>query len=122
MTKRITALAFGALTLVVSTTVTTAAVPAAQAAQASRTGTFYGTYQRRDGCPYLTSPHGYHYYLVGYRVGGNGGLYKSGGGFVAYSGWRIKARGTVHHSSRITSLCTTWGANYQIKAKAIYAY
>ncbi|MCT9930382.1 hypothetical protein N5079_09105 [Planotetraspora sp. A-T 1434] len=119
MTRRITALAVGALTLLVSTTVTAAAVPETQA---SRAGTFYGTYQRRDGCPYLRSPRGYHYYLVGYRVGGNGGLYKSGGGFIAYPGWRIKARGTVHHYSGVTTLCTTWGANYQIKAKSIYAY
>ncbi|MBO3751145.1 hypothetical protein J5X84_34160 [Streptosporangiaceae bacterium NEAU-GS5] len=116
MHTRHTTVAIGALTLLM----TTAAVPAL--ATTSATKTFYGTYQRRDHCPYLQSPRGYHYLLVGYRIGGNGGLYKPSGGFVAYPGWRIKARGSVHTYSHVTTLCTTWGANRQIKAKSIYAY
>jgi len=52
---------------------------------------------------------------------GNGGLYKKGGGFVAYPGRRIAAHGTQYNKSS-TTLCTTWGAYRRIKASSIYAY
>jgi hypothetical protein len=117
MRKGLTAAALaGALTLGLCTAATAGAAPA------TRTGTFYGTYQHRDGCVYLQSPGGYHYLLIGYTEGGNGGLYKRGGGFIAYPGWRIKAHGTESYHSRVTTLCTTWGANRQIKATSIYSY
>ncbi|MFE4998030.1 hypothetical protein ACFRH4_43280, partial [Streptomyces mirabilis] len=88
---------------------------------ASRTGTFYGTYQHADGCVYLRSAAGYHYLLEGYTMGSNGGLYKKGGGFIAYPGWRIAAHGTQYNKPS-TTLCTTWGAYRRIKATSIYAY
>lgn len=132
MTNRKTAaaLAAGALTLVLGATVPAAAAqapgsaaPGASAAvsAASRTGTFYGTYQHSDGCVYLKSAAGYHYLLVGYTMGGNGGLYKKGGGFIAYPGWRIAAHGTQYNKSA-TTVCTTWGAYRRIKATSIYHY
>ncbi|MFI1093716.1 hypothetical protein [Streptomyces sp. NPDC020917] len=120
MKKRKTAaLAASALALAVGASVPAAAAPAAAA---SRTGTFYGTYQHADGCVYLRSKAGYHYLLVGYTMGGNGGLYKKGGGFVAYPGWRIAAKGTQYNTSGGTTLCTTWGAYRRIKATSIHAY
>jgi hypothetical protein len=82
---------------------------------------FYGTFQKRDGCPYLVTSRGTHYYLPGYTVGGNGGLYKKGGGFIAYPGWRIQANGTKYRKSGGTSFCTTWGTHLRIKARSIYA-
>ncbi|MFS4093544.1 hypothetical protein [Streptomyces sp. AF1A] len=112
------ALAAGALALALGTAVPAAATPMAPA---SRTGTFYGTYQHADGCVYLRSAAGYHYLLVGYTMGGNGGLYKKGGGFIAYPGRRIVAHGTQYNKSS-TTLCTTWGAYRRIKATSIYAY
>lgn len=125
MTNRKTAaaLAAGALTLALGAAVPATAAPAtaSPAAAASRTGTFYGTYQHSDGCVYLRSAAGYHYLLVGYTMGGNGGLYKKGGGFVAYPGWRIAAHGTQYNKSG-TTLCTTWGAYRRIKATSIYSY
>ncbi|WP_405833381.1 hypothetical protein [Streptomyces sp. NBC_01176] len=126
MTRRKTAaLAAGTLTLMLGAAVPAAAAPvreaATPAAAASRTGTFYGTYQHADGCVYLRSAAGYHYLLEGYTMGGNGGLYKKGGGFVAYPGWRIAAHGTQYNKSS-TTLCTTWGAYRRIKATSIYAY
>ena len=120
MAKRKTAaLAAGALALVLGSAVPAAATPTAAA---SRTGTVYGTYQHADGCVYLRSAAGYHYLLVGYTMGGNGGLYKKGGGFVAYPGWRIAAHGTQYNKSGGATLCTTWGAYRRIKATSIYAY
>jgi hypothetical protein len=119
MTKRKSAgLAVGALVLVAGAAVPAVATPTAAA---SRTGTFYGTYQHADGCVYLRSSGGYHYLLEGYTMGGNGGLYKKGGGFVAYPGWRIAAHGTQYNKSSST-VCTTWGAYRRIKATSIYAY
>ncbi|MEU5031872.1 hypothetical protein [Streptomyces milbemycinicus] len=82
---------------------------------------FYGKFQKRDGCPYLVTSRGTHYYLPGYTVGGNGGLYKKGGGFIAYPGWRIQANGTKQYKPGGTSLCTTWGTHLRIKASSIYA-
>lgn len=126
MTMRKTAaLAAGTLALMVGVAVPAAAVPVQDAvtptAAASRTGTFYGTYQHSDGCVYLRSAAGYHYLLVGYTMGANGGLYKKGGGFIAYPGWRIAAHGTQYNKTS-TTLCTTWGADRRIKATSIYAY
>jgi opacity protein-like surface antigen len=126
MTKRKTAaLAAGTLALMLGAAVPAAAVPvrevATPTAAASRTGTFYGTYQHADGCVYLRSAAGYHYLLEGYTMGRNGGLYKKGGGFIAYPGWRIAAHGTQYNKSS-TTLCTTWGAYRRIKATSIYAY
>lgn len=82
---------------------------------------FYGKFQKRDGCPYLVTSRGTHYYLPGYTVGGNGGLYKKGGGFIAYPGWRIQANGTKQYKPGGTTLCTTWGDDLRIKARSIYA-
>lgn len=83
---------------------------------------FYGTFQEWDGCPYLVTSGGAHYYLEGYTIGGNGALYKKRGGFIAYPGWRIQANGTKkYRSPDSTSLCTTWGASPYIKAKSIYS-
>ncbi|SEG92240.1 hypothetical protein SAMN05216223_12595 [Actinacidiphila yanglinensis] len=128
MTNRKTAaaLAAAALTLVLGATVPAAAAQApgvatAGVSAASRTGTFYGTYQHSDGCVYLRSAAGYHYLLVGYTMGGNGGLYKKGGGFIAYPGWRIAAHGTQYNKSG-TTVCTTWGAYRRIKATSIHSY
>ncbi|MFG2884670.1 hypothetical protein ACGFYV_20670 [Streptomyces sp. NPDC048297] len=126
MIKRKTAaLAAATLALMAGAAVPAAAVPVQKVptatAAASRTGTFYGTYQQADGCVYLRSAAGYHYLLVGYTRGGNGGLYKKGGGFVAYPGWRIVAHGTRYDRSG-TSLCPTWGTDRQIKATSVYAY
>ncbi|MFE4798298.1 hypothetical protein ACFRFL_25260 [Streptomyces sp. NPDC056708] len=119
MTKRKTAaLAASALALAFGAVVPAAATPTPAA---SRTGTFYGTYQHADGCVYLRSAAGYHYLLEGYTMGGNGGLYKKGGGFIAYPGWRIAAHGTQYNKSS-TTLCATWGAYRRIKATSIYAY
>lgn len=117
--KKTAALAAGALALVLGSAMPSVAAPTAAA---SRTGTFYGTYQHADGCVYLRSAAGYHYLLEGYTMGGNGGLYKKGGGFVAYPGWRIEAHGTQYNKSGGTTLCTTWGAYRRIKATSIYAY
>ncbi|WP_174887252.1 hypothetical protein [Streptomyces abyssomicinicus] len=83
---------------------------------------FYGTFQKRDGCPYLVTSGGARYYLEGYTIGGNGALYKKRGGFIAYPGWRIQANGTKkYRSPNSTTLCTTWGASPYIKAKSIYS-
>ncbi|MEU5639656.1 hypothetical protein [Streptomyces milbemycinicus] len=82
---------------------------------------FYGKFQKRDGCPYLVTSRGTHYYLPGYTVGGNGALYKKGGGFIAYPGWRIQANGTKQYKPGGTTLCTTWGTELRIKARSIYA-
>ncbi|KAK1179819.1 hypothetical protein B7755_017755 [Streptomyces sp. NBS 14/10] len=102
------------------TAVTDTAVNAA-AAQPLSLSKFYGKFQKRDGCPYLVTSRGTHYYLPGYTVGGNGGLYKKGGGFIAYPGWRIQANGTKQYKPGGTTLCTTWGDDLRIKARSIYA-
>jgi hypothetical protein len=121
--RKSVALAAGALALVAGAAVPAVATPApaTSAVAASRTGTFNGTYQHADGCVYLRSSGGYHYLLEGYTMGGNGGLYKKGGGFVAYPGWRIAAHGTQYNKSSST-VCTTWGAYRRIKATSIYSY
>ncbi|MFD8383883.1 hypothetical protein ACFV2X_36120 [Streptomyces sp. NPDC059679] len=103
-----------------STVVTDSAVNAA-AAQPLSQSKFYGKFQKRDECPYLVTSRGTHYYLPGYTVGGNGGLYKKGGGFIAYPGWRIQANGTKQYKPGGTTLCTTWGDDLRIKARSIYA-
>ncbi|ADI09514.1 hypothetical protein SBI_06394 [Streptomyces bingchenggensis BCW-1] len=103
-----------------STVVTDTAVNAA-AAQPLSQSKFYGTFQKRDGCPYLVTSRGTPYYLPGYTVGGNGALYKKGGGFIAYPGWRIQANGTKQYKPGGTTLCTTWGNDLRIKARSIYA-
>ena len=95
------ALAGGALSL--GTVVSTAG-----SATAAPTATYYGTYEHRDTCVYLVTSGGTHYYLPGYTMGGNGALYKKGGGFIAYPGWRIKANGTAITHSGGTTICTTW--------------
>ncbi|MFF9457417.1 hypothetical protein [Streptomyces flaveolus] len=83
---------------------------------------FYGTFQESDGCPYLVTSGGAHYYLAGYTIGGNGALYKKNGGFIAYPGWRIQVNGTKkHRSANHTTLCTTWGDSPYLKAKSIYS-
>lgn len=102
-----------------STVVTDTAVNAA--AQPLSQSKFYGKFQKRDGCPYLVTSRGTHYYLPGYTVGGNGGLYKKGGGFIAYPGWRIQANGTKQYKPGGTTLCATWGDDLRIKARSIYA-
>ncbi|MFD8512500.1 hypothetical protein ACFV27_15595 [Streptomyces antimycoticus] len=89
---------------------------------AAPTATYYGTYEHRDGCVYLVTSSGTPYYLPVYTMGGNGGLYKQGGGFIAYPGWNIKANGTAYTSSGGTTLCTTWGTDHRIKATSIYSY
>ncbi|MFJ2343878.1 hypothetical protein [Streptomyces antimycoticus] len=89
---------------------------------AAPTATYYGTYEHRDGCVYLVTSSGTPYYLPGYTMGGNGGLYKQGGGFIAYPDWNIKANGTAYTSSGGTTLCTTWGTDHRIKATSIYSY
>lgn len=94
---------------------------AAASAQAAPMTAYYGTYQHSDGCVYLVSSSGTHYYLPGYTMGGNGGLYKKGGGFVAYPGWRIQANGKASTHSGGSTLCTTWGVYHQIKATSIYS-
>src|SRR5262249_50198729 len=114
---KIAALAAGALTFVSGTAITVLTAPAANA---SRTGTFKGTYQHMDGCVYLQSAAGYHYYLEGYTRGANGGLYKKGGGFVAYPGWRIAARGIQYNKSGGATTCTTWGVYRRIRATSVY--
>lgn len=98
------------------------ALTASGSAGAAESTAYYGTYQKADGCPYLVTSSGRHYYLPGYTVGGNGGLYKSGGGFIAYPGWRIQANGTAYTSSGGTTLCTSWGTYYRIRATSIYSY
>lgn len=84
---------------------------------------FRGTFGKWDGCPYLVTSGGTHYYLPGYTIGGNGALYKKGGGFIAYPGWKIQANGTKQYKSQgnSTTLCTTWGVERRIKARSIYA-
>ncbi|MER6999819.1 hypothetical protein [Streptomyces sp. NPDC000410] len=89
--------------------------------QSQKQSKFYGTFQKRDGCPYLVTKGGTAYYLPGYQIGGNGALYKKGGGFIAYPGWRIQANGTKQYKPGGTTLCTTWGDDLRIKAKSIYA-
>ncbi|MFE7394234.1 hypothetical protein [Streptomyces sp. NPDC057582] len=85
--------------------------------------TFRGTFRKADGCPYLVSSGGTHYYLPGYTIGGNGALYKKGGGFIAYPGWKIQANGTKQYKplGNRTTLCTSWGDTHRIKARSIYA-
>ncbi|MFD5451375.1 MULTISPECIES: hypothetical protein [unclassified Streptomyces] len=110
----------GAFTTAKSASTTTDTVVNAGSVAAQKK--FYGTFQQMDGCPYLVTSGGTHYYLEGYTIGGNGGLYKKRGGFIAYPGWRIQANGTKkYRSARSTTLCTTWGASPYLKAKSIYS-
>ncbi|WP_328394073.1 hypothetical protein OHS70_05030 [Streptomyces sp. NBC_00390] len=100
----------------------TVAVAAAEHSQ--KQSKIIGRFEVWDTCPYLVTPGGKHYYLPGYTVGGNGALYKkSTGGFIAHRGWKIQANGTKYYKSldRRTTLCTTWGDQWRIKAKSIYA-
>ncbi|MFD7865244.1 hypothetical protein [Streptomyces sp. NPDC059783] len=94
-----------------------------QVAAGSAGSAYRGTFRSADGCPYLVTRGGRHYYLPGYTIGGNGALYKKGGGFIAYPGWKIQANGTKQYKSlrNHTTLCTTWGDEHRIKARSIYA-
>ncbi|MGW1227065.1 hypothetical protein [Streptomyces sp. NPDC002530] len=94
-----------------------------QVASGSAGSSYRGTFREADGCPYLVTSGGTHYYLPGYTTGGNGGLYKKGGGFIAYPGWKIQANGTKQFKplGRHTTLCTSWGVERRIKARSIYA-
>lgn len=110
-----------AFTAAKPTSVSNETVVNAAAQQSLRQSKFYGTFQQRDRCPYLVTSRGTHYYLPGYTVGGNGGLYEKGSGFIAYPGRRIQANGTKYSKPGGTSLCTTWGTHLRIKATSIYA-
>ncbi|GAA3481699.1 hypothetical protein [Streptomyces yanii] len=92
-------------------------------AAGQNSATFRGTFRKADGCPYLVSSGGTHYYLPGYTIGGNGALYKKGGGFIAYPGWKIQANGTKQYKplGNRTTHCTSWGDTHRIKARSIYA-
>ncbi|MFD0279534.1 hypothetical protein ACFVHB_37365 [Kitasatospora sp. NPDC127111] len=96
-----------------------AAAHPTEAATAGRT--YYGTYQKSDGCVYIRTTSGSYYILVGYREGGNGGLYKVGGGFIAYPGWRIQVNNGVARSQTGTTLCTTHGGA-TMTSTSIYSY
>ncbi|MGW7370236.1 hypothetical protein ACWGI8_44205 [Streptomyces sp. NPDC054841] len=100
----------------------TVAVAAAEHSQ--KQSKIIGTFEVWDTCPYLVTSDGKHYYLPGYTIGGNGALYKkSTGGFIAHRGWKIQANGTKYYKplGRRTTICTTWGDQWRIKAKSIYA-
>ncbi|MFI8200893.1 hypothetical protein ACIF6K_30970 [Streptomyces sp. NPDC085942] len=94
-----------------------------QVAAGHSSSAFRGTFRQADGCPYLVTQGGAHYYLPGYTLGGNGALYKKGGGFIAYPGWKIQANGTKQYKplGNSTTLCATWGDARRIKARSIYA-
>ncbi|GAA3475558.1 hypothetical protein [Streptomyces yanii] len=99
-------------------------VTVAAAEQLQKRARIVGRFEARDTCPYLVTSSGRHYYLPGYTIGGNGALYKkSTGGFIAHRGWKIQAGGTKYYKplERRTTHCTTWGDQWRIKAKSIYA-
>ncbi|MFF7459690.1 hypothetical protein [Kitasatospora sp. NPDC008115] len=116
--KKIVSVASTVAALVLGS-VGTAAASSTEAATAGTT--YYGTYQQSDGCVYIRTTSGNYYILVGYTEGGNGGLYKVGGGFIAYPGWRIQVNNGVTKPQTGTTVCTTWGGA-TMTSTSIYSY
>ncbi|MGW2562041.1 hypothetical protein ACWCXB_22865 [Streptomyces sp. NPDC001514] len=120
----VTAAATGVVTTDRAAEKATDTVAVAAAEHSQKQSKIVGRFEAWDTCPYLVTPGGRHYYLPGYTIGGNGALYKkSTGGFIAHRGWKIQANGTKYFKplERRTTICTTWGDQWRIKAKSIYA-
>lgn len=80
--------------------------------------TYSGKFEHYDGCVEML---GTHWYLIRdgrYKIGGNGGLYGPKG-FIAYPGWKIKAKGTAYRSKGST-FCTTYPPSYYFKKATVW--
>ncbi|MFB9839499.1 hypothetical protein [Actinoallomurus acaciae] len=80
--------------------------------------TYSGKFEHYDGCIEML---GTHWYLIQdgrYKIGGNGGLYGPKG-FIAYPGWKIKAKGTAYRAKGST-FCTTYPPSYYFKKATVW--